>query len=707
MSLHSVACLALAAVAASAFSVDRPRVALSAPSQMNEIIPGQVLVRFSQAQAQAIASNPISRMAAADGALAEARFRSRIGSTGWTVWLVDPRTDTRQYAKALMRMPGVSYAQPVNRVYPLLGPPNDPDWGELEMDNEPPIFLFGDPGQFYRLWHLQDTFLLDQFTGTTGAFANYPNRWYDAATRPRKPRMIGFVDTGVDLGHPDFANTGNPSTNLAQGGQIDLARSKFWQFGEIDPTGTANDAHGHGTHVMGLAVAAGNNGGFDSHGVIGSGYPAAGIMQRVFDDQGVGTDTDASSAIFYLADQGCDVINISLGTENFSQIFQDAVTYAYQKGSLVVVAGNEDGGGGGDLGPIYPAACSGALGVTANGPDLIPAMATYAGMGYYVDVAAPGGDLVQIGDPTDPENFWLYIQFVWSTAMRTAGTAHNNPNLFPPYELNYAYLAGTSMACPIVSGAAALYMDKQRLTQKSPWGNLRAYRAIERSAIGAGAPNGGWEAVQGFGSLDAEALLLEQNARGALIGGVEGIVYLNEIATQNIQIRARRLVGGVPTGPTFSTTSKPDGTYRFDGMPEGEYDVWTQGGGVPSKHKVAKVVNGSDQTGFDFWIGAVFFDSTLPQGFIEVLAPGLSTTQVIVNNFANDTETGVDRIRFKMGTAPDGSDAIAEQDLVVGVNTRTISGLNLNANTVYFITYEIWNGANMLRKSTYKWRVIP
>src|SRR5204862_6909066 len=134
-----------------------------------------------------------------------------------------------------------------------------------------------------------------------------------------------------------------------------------------------------------------------------------------FGGSSTGEDSNLAAAMFYAADNNADILSISLGErQGFSQLLQDATTYAWQKGCLVVVAANEDGGGGGDIGPIYPAVCSGALAVTANGPGYLSAAATYAGTGPYVDIAAPGGDVVQSDE-------YMLIQFVFSTAMRTVG----------------------------------------------------------------------------------------------------------------------------------------------------------------------------------------------------------------------------------------------------------------------------------------------
>ena len=136
------------------------------------------------------------------------------------------------------------------------------------------------------------------------------------------------------MDHPDFANAGSPSTDSAFGGQLDKALSKRFELGE-EAAGSPDRRERPRHPRRGPRPRRRQQRRFNGHGVVGTGYACRGMILRVFDDQGVGTDADAAAAMYYAADHGADVINISLGTENFSQLFQDAATYAIQKGSLV------------------------------------------------------------------------------------------------------------------------------------------------------------------------------------------------------------------------------------------------------------------------------------------------------------------------------------------------------------------------------------
>jgi subtilisin family serine protease len=488
------------------------------------------------------------------------------------------------------------------------------------------------------------------------------------------------------MGHPDFINAGGVGPDVSQGGQWDMAHSKQFHLGEIDPFGTPEDAHGHGTHVAGIALASGNNGAFDNHGVIGMGYNCKGMMLRVFDNAGVGTDADAGAAMFYAADNGADIISISLGTENFSQLFQDAVNYAFQKGSLVVAAGNEDGNGGGDLGPIYPAACTSAIGVSANGPGQYPALSTYSGFGYYVDIAAPGGDVF-----IDFASLSYTIQFIWSTAMRTVGSLNQNPDLYPPYSLNYCYLAGTSMATPGVSGAAGLYYGKNNIRQTDGWSNVRALRALESSAEGLmGAPYGGREDVQGYGSLDVDALMTNLITRDTQVGGIKGMVYYNATPVGNTQVRAQKITGGT----IFSTTTHADGSYRVEALPAGVYRVTTAPFGA-LKGKNIEVTVGSDVVGVDFYAGTFTWDETDPT-IARVQVSNVQQSSITVRHWAYDPETCIDLMQFRIGTTQGGNDVMADKEVFSTSPVVQLTGLNLQPGGTYWLRAHYVSGSNRI-----------
>ena len=661
---------------------------------MNAIMTGEVLVKFRPSFARDLLERHdrptarafANRLPAESELVPGGTIRSRIGQTGWTLWKVPAETDVRALVRRLENSPDVVAAQPVNRIYPLIPDPNDPDWSVYE-DSPDLIFSFeGDVEPFRRLWHLIDT-------NAQAGWTVWPNKYYTAATKPIDPPLIAVIDTGCDMDHPDFRNADGTDTDIHFGGQLDKALSTRFELGEqVD--GSPEDLNGHGTHVAGIALAAGNSGRFAPgifNGTIGVGYPCKGMILRVFDDEGVGSDADAAAAIYYAIDHGADVINLSLGTTNYSQLFQDACTAAFQSGALVVASGNENGSGGGNLGPIYPAACSGVIAVSANGPDGIPATSTYSGYGSYIDIAAPGGDVILNQDPTNPS---YKIQFVWSTASRDPNTAlHNNPVLFPPYDLNYAYLAGTSMAAPAVSGAAGLYYGKNGLDQRSGWGNLRAYRALERGAANVmGAPRGSWEPYQGYGSLDIESSLLDLNARGATVGGVEGIVYYNGTALANVTVRAQKPGSRVK----YQTSTRPDGTYRFEMLPPGVYSVTAIPFGY-AKTKSATVVAGSDQTGVDFWGGIYTGDETPPViGRFEWLSS--TSTAFTVKHWAYDPETGIDRMSFRMGTTPGSANILPDTEVLPESNTVSFTGLNPSRFHTFQARYV--NGANMTSVAT-------
>lgn len=147
--------------------------------------------------------------------------------------------------------------------------------------------------------------------------------------------------------------------------------------GDVDPS----DPNGHGTAAATVIA-----------GVLGNGVGAAGVCPscrvlpvRVLDDQGAGWSDDVAAGIVWAADNGAQIINLSLGTPSPDSLVQAAVEYATAAGALVVAAAGNDG----DPAPLYPAALPEVVSVAASASG--DARYTWSNYGATsVDVAAPG-----------------------------------------------------------------------------------------------------------------------------------------------------------------------------------------------------------------------------------------------------------------------------------------------------------------------------
>lgn len=200
----------------------------------------------------------------------------------------------------------------------------------------------------------------------------------------------------------------------------DLQETKFVKgYDFVNDRESATDDNGHGTHVAGTVAQSTNN----NYGVAGIAYEASIMPLKVLSSFGGGTVADIAEAIKFAADNGADVINMSLGGGGESQLMKQAIDYAHRKGVVIIAAaGNENANGA-----SYPARYPHVIGVSALGPN--GEKAPYSNFGAGVDISAPGGsEAGKILQETIDEN----------------GEA--------------AFLAfqGTSMASPHVAGVAAL-----------------------------------------------------------------------------------------------------------------------------------------------------------------------------------------------------------------------------------------------------------
>jgi thermitase len=228
--------------------------------------------------------------------------------------------------------------------------------------------------------------------------------------------IIAVIDTGIKGNHADLSGK-----VLAGKGFVGSSTVDFSANSDSDPCG-------HGTAVAGLAAASTNN----SVGVAGVDWNARLMPIQVIDDSAqlscqFGFVSDLVEAIIYAADAGAKIINVSLGTSDFSQSLRDAVVYARNKGSMVVAAA----GNGGSL--LYPAGFSEAIAVGAT--DENDVLASFSSTGSELDLVAPG---VSVHTTCDHEE---------SDLSCTSGTP-------------YANFSGTSAATPIVSGALGLALAR-------------------------------------------------------------------------------------------------------------------------------------------------------------------------------------------------------------------------------------------------------
>ena len=243
---------------------------------------------------------------------------------------------------------------------------------------------------------------------------------------------VAIIDTGIDYTHSDLDD--NFDTELLG---YDFANN------DLEPM----DDNGHGTHCAGI-VAAEDNG----VGVVGVAPGADLYAVKVLDSVGNGYMSDVVAGIQWSVDNGMDVISMSFGSNLGSTSLETACDNAYSSGVLVVAAAGNDGNPSGEGDNVdYPARYDSVIAVAAT--DSNDNRALWSSTGPDVELAAPGVS-------------------IYSTYLGGG----------------YATMSGTSMACPHVSGTAALVISDVR-------------QRLQNTADDLGAP--GKDNLYGHGLVDA------------------------------------------------------------------------------------------------------------------------------------------------------------------------------------------------------------
>jgi len=235
--------------------------------------------------------------------------------------------------------------------------------------------------------------------------------------------IISVIDTGVACSHEDLVG------KCVAG----------FDFVNNDPD--PSDDHGHGTHVAGIV--------------------------KVLNSGGSGTWEAVAAGNVWAADNGADVINMSLGGSGFSQVMKDAVDYAYSKGVLIFAAAGNSGGEG----VLYPARYDSVIAVAAT--DAADNRASFSTTGPEVELAAPGVSNL--------------------SSVPTGSCSLCDPS-------GYRFLSGTSMAAPHAAGTGGLL-----LSFRSTLTNVEARQVLQFTAADKG--EAGRDRFYGFGLVDAYAAL--------------------------------------------------------------------------------------------------------------------------------------------------------------------------------------------------------
>lgn len=325
--------------------------------------------------------------------------------------------------------------------------------------------------------------------------------------------IIAVLDSGVDSGHPDLA------ANLVPG----------WNM--VDNNSSTADVNGHGTKVSGSAAAVANNG----KGSAGVAWGSRIMPVRISNADGYAYFSTVAQGIYWAADNGAKVVNVSFNGVSGSSAVKSAADYLRNKGGLVVVSAGNTGG-------LQTYAPSDSL-LVASATDSADNRASWSSYGDYVDVAAPGVS--------------IYTTTVGS---------------------GYANVSGTSFSSPITAATVALMMSAN-----NKLGPTDLEKILKSTALDLG--TAGFDQYFGQGRIDAAKAVaaarsyVASDTQAPAIsitsptgGKVTGVVAVDVNYSDNVGVtRAELFVNGSkiatddssPFAFAWDTAGHADGSYTL------------------------------------------------------------------------------------------------------------------------------------------------
>ncbi|ELZ01217.1 peptidase S8 and S53 subtilisin kexin sedolisin [Natrialba chahannaoensis JCM 10990] len=250
---------------------------------------------------------------------------------------------------------------------------------------------------------------------------------------------ISVIDQGIQYDHENLAENMDGSVSNYGYDFVDNNSDPY-------PVSVGEN---HGTHVGGIAAGGTNNG--TGHAGISN---CSMLSARALGDGGGGSLSDIADAIQWSADQGADIINMSLGGGGYSQTLDNACQYAEDQGTLLIAAAGNDYGGS----VSYPAAYDSVMAVSSL--DEGETRSAFTNIGPEIELAAPGGNVLSTVNWDDYDTF-----------------------------------SGTSMASPVAAGVAGLALSAHPGLSND---ELRSH--LQNTAVDVGLSS----EEQGYGRVDAE-----------------------------------------------------------------------------------------------------------------------------------------------------------------------------------------------------------
>ncbi|MGH9365656.1 MAG: S8 family serine peptidase [Thermoanaerobaculia bacterium] len=510
------------------------------PSQVSQIaptpvkpacVPGQIIVKFKSSLTECahclLANHRAFAMALADGSVSLDELNRKNHVRGARNVFVDRENSTtaaaqaaqahlrqdvaRSFSRRSARAPVNSAVPDLTNIY-VLEFPRDADVAAIARE------YAADPHVEYA----QPNYLIKVTFTPNDPYFNSSNSWgqrFDDLWALKKigaPEAwdvtqgqgitVAVVDSGVDYTHPDIAE------NIVPG----------WNF--VANTSDPMDDNGHGTHVAGTIAAIGNNG----LGIVGV-APQARIMPlKGFDKTGLGSVDVLGAAIVYAAEHGADVINNSWACQNpgcaSDPFVEDAVRVAYGFGVVTVFAAGNDHSNVLNYSPQNMIEAKPIVVAASNDSDYVQAFSNH---GMTIDVSAPGA-----GHGVQTESLASILSLRSSVC---------DPSICDAALLvgdSYLRLAGTSMAAPHVSGAAALV-----LSNHPGFSNEEVRQVLRVSAHDLGGND--WDQGTGEGRIDVARAVAIGSVPTATITGPSLFASYDLSRSQPLEIR------GTAAGPGF------------------------------------------------------------------------------------------------------------------------------------------------------------